>query len=72
MKLCINCKHFIDAKPNIYNFGNCNLFPKIDYVQYSPGDKKKETKKEDMYYYCSTAREYSSMCGVEGKWYQLK
>jgi hypothetical protein len=36
---------------------------------------KKETVKtktiKDMYY-CSTAREYSSMCGVEGKFYQSK
>jgi hypothetical protein len=67
---CSNCKNFIDAKPNI--FGKCNLFPKINYVQYSPGDKKRKSKKEDMYYYCSTAREYSSMCGVEGKFYQPK
>jgi hypothetical protein len=34
---------------------------------------KKETVKtiEDMYY-CSTAREYDDMCGVEGKFYESK
>jgi hypothetical protein len=66
---CSNCKHFVDAKPNI--FGKCNLFPKTKDV-YSMNDKKETVKTktiEDMYY-CSTAREYSSMCGVEGKWYQ--
>lgn len=37
-------------------------------------DKKEMVKTktiEDMYY-CSTAREYSSMCGVEGKLYEHK
>jgi hypothetical protein len=67
---CSNCKHFIIGKPNI--FGKCNLFPKTNYVEYLPGDKKRKYRKEDMYYYCSTAREYSSMCGVEGKLYEPK
>lgn len=35
-------------------------------------DKKETIKtKEDMYY-CSTARVYSHMCDVEGKFYESK
>jgi len=35
---CSNCKHFVETKSK---FGKCNLFPKINYVQYSPDDKKR-------------------------------
>ena len=73
-KECTNCKHFIKStKSTIINFGKCNLFPKKKDI-YSTNDKKETVRIktiEDMYY-CSTAREYSSMCGVEGKWYQPK
>ena len=69
---CSNCKHFVTGKPDIFVFGKCNLFPKINYVQYLPGDTKRKYRKEDMYYYSSTARQYSSMCGVEGKFYEPK
>ncbi len=67
---CSNCKHFVKGKPDIFVFGKCNLFPKTDYVDYLPGDKRKY-RKEDIYY-CSTAREYGHMCGVEGKLYEPK
>jgi hypothetical protein len=71
---CSNCKHFIkDTKPNMFVFAKCKMFTKTkDVYSYSIRDKK-ETRKtiEDMYY-CSTAREFTHMCGVEGKWYQLK
>jgi hypothetical protein len=73
-KKCSNCKHFIkNTKSTIFNFGKCKMFPKTKDI-YSTNDKKETVKTktiEDMYY-CSTAREYSSMCGVEGKWYQPK
>jgi hypothetical protein len=70
---CSNCKHFIDAKPNIFIFGKCNLFSKTKDI-YSTNDKKEtvKTKTIEDRYYCSTAREYSSMCGVEGKFYEAK
>lgn len=72
-KLCSNCKHFIEpkSKSNIIGFGKCNLFPKIKDL-YSMNDKKETVKtKEDMYY-CSTARVYSHMCDIEGKFYESK
>ena len=70
---CSNCKHFIIGKPDIFIFGKCNLFPKTKDV-YSLNNKKEsvKTKTIEDRYYCSTAREYSSMCGVEGKFYESK
>lgn len=70
---CSNCKHFIKPKSNILLFGKCNLFPKTKDI-YSTNDKKETVKTktiEDMYY-CSTARQYDHMCGVEGKFYESK
>jgi len=34
------------------------------------GIKKKEPKKKTEWYYCSTARSFENMCGIEGKKYQ--
>lgn len=71
---CSKCKHFVkDTKPNIFVFGKCKIFPKTKDV-YSMNDKKETVKIktiEDMYY-CSTARQYNHMCGVEGKLYEPK
>ena len=70
-KLCMNCKHF---KKDIFTsskYAQCKKFLIIDKnVNYLIDGKRKEETKN--MYYCSTAREYSSMCGVEGKWYQAK
>jgi len=70
---CSNCKHFMIGKPDIFIFGKCNLFPKTKDV-YSLNNKKEsvKTKTIEDRYYCSTAREYSGMCGVEGKFYESK
>jgi hypothetical protein len=65
---CSNCKHFIEPKSK---FGKCNLFPKTKDV-YSMNDKKETVKTIEDMYYCSTAREYDDMCGVEGKFYESK
>ena len=70
---CSNCKHFIRGKPNIFVIGKCKKFPKTKDI-YSMNDKKETVKIktiEDMYY-CSTARQYTHMCGVEGKFYEPK
>ena len=71
-KFCVHCKHFItDNKENI--FGKCKMFPKTKDI-YSVNNKKETVKTktiEDMYY-CSTARVYSHMCDVEGKFYESK
>ena len=68
---CSNCKHFIEGKSNIFNFGKCKMFTKTKVVySYSIRDKK-ETRKtiEDMYY-CSTARQFEKMCGKNGKMFE--
>ena len=68
---CSNCKHFIIGNPDIFIFGKCNLFPQTKDV-YSMNNKKEIIKTIEDRYYCSTAREYSGMCGVKGKFYEPK
>jgi len=66
-KLCINCKYFITDN-DTGKYGKCSLFP------------KKENKinflvngiSEEIYNYCSISREYTNMCGEEGKLYKKK
>ena len=73
LKVCSNCKHFIKhTKSNIIGFGKCKMFPKTKDI-YSVNNKETVKTKtiEDMYY-CSTARVYSHMCDVEGKFYESK
>jgi hypothetical protein len=74
-KICANCKFFIPKTP--LTKSKCFLFPKvmkdiecqkkislIDYLV--TGIKTEEFKYKDSYFYCSTARLYESMCGIEG------
>jgi len=67
-KICINCKHFIpDYGTGIY--GRCLLFPTkehaVNFLVNGVIDK-------DEYYFCSTSRSSSDMCGIEGKMYENK
>jgi len=67
VKLCINCKYFLpDNDNNIY--GKCTLFPlnqgRINYLV--SGVNK------DEYFYCTTARSQTSMCGGKGVKYKKK
>ena len=66
-KLCIQCKHFIPDNGD-GKFGKCSLFPSLESNVHFlvNGEKKSE------YYYCSTARKSSRMCGEEGKHYKKK
>lgn len=67
-KLCINCKHFIPDY-DTGRYGNCLLFPTkehaVNFLVNGVIDK-------DEYYFCSTSRRSSDMCGVEGKMYENK
>jgi hypothetical protein len=68
--VCVNCKFF---KNNFYTaskFGKCTKFPQSD-LDYTLVDGISVKKKQE-YYYCSTARMSSGMCGKEGKFYQDK
>lgn len=66
-KLCINCKYFIPYNDN-QRFGRCSFFPKkegkINYLVTGIN--------ENEYYFCSTVRDESSMCGEDGKNYKKK
>jgi hypothetical protein len=66
-KLCINCKHFItDNKDGEY--GQCAFFTrdesKINFLVNGIN--------QELYYYCSSARNEEDMCGQEGKYYKKK
>ena len=67
-KLCINCKHFIPDHDS-GRYGRCLLFPTeehaVNFLVNGVIDK-------DEYYFCSSSRRSSDMCGVEGKMYENK
>jgi len=67
-KLCINCKHFIPDH-DTGRYGRCLLFSTeehaVNFLVNGVIDK-------DEYYFCSTSRKSSDMCGVEGKMYEKK
>jgi len=70
-KLCINCKFYIKENfltPDI--FYKCSKFSYLedDYFFVNGRGKPQITK----YHYCSTARNFDHMCGVEGKKYEEK
>ena len=65
-KLCKNCKFFV--KENFFTsnqYGRCSAFvyEQQDNFLVDGIHKKKITN----YFYCSTARNFDNMCGVEGK-----
>jgi hypothetical protein len=64
-------------------FSQCFLFPKItrenEYLKKKEiikhlitGIQKDEIKRQDIFFFCSTAREYDDMCGLDGKKYEEK
>ncbi len=70
-KFCIHCKHFTKPLFTKNEFGKCLLFPKkIEPDDYYVTGKIKNNKQD--YYYCSTTRSQSNMCGKEGKYYSSK
>jgi hypothetical protein len=69
-KLCVNCKYFIPDNNN-NKFGKCSLFPVRKENDYFLVDGVSEDEIID-YHYCSTARNYDSMCGNEGKLHKRK
>jgi len=68
-KFCIHCKHFTKPLFTRNEFGKCLMFPNIIQPDnyYVTGKIKKNNQD---YYYCSTARSQSNMCGNEGKFYE--
>jgi hypothetical protein len=66
-KICNKCKHFIPDK-DFELYGKCALFPKrngkINFLV--------NGIMNDEYFYCTTSRDSSDMCGEEGKYYKRK
>jgi hypothetical protein len=75
-KLCINCKYFV--KKSLFDenkFGKCSLFPReiempIENDNYLVDGIKNNIVFETELYYCSTARDFDSMCGESGLRYE--
>jgi hypothetical protein len=69
--LCVNCK-FFKQDPFVMNkYGKCVKFPKENDNLYFLVNGRTETPSQD-YYYCTTSRSVDSMCGPEGKLFELK
>lgn len=66
-KLCVNCKFFTNSFMTNNKYGKCTLFPKTekDFYYFVNGIETKHIN----FYYCSIARKYDDMCGIEGKKY---
>lgn len=58
-KICIECKHFLPNNGDP-KFGKCRAFTLEDLTYMIDG---KESVEE--YYYCSTARNYDTLCGKD-------
>lgn len=66
-KFCVNCKYFIETTYLNRDNGKCSLFPNESKDYLVSGLKKPEN-----YYYCSTARSWDNMCGINGTMYKKK
>ena len=66
LKLCIHCKHFI--KNDKSEYGKCELFTKMNMDTFVVNGEKHDNID---YYYCSTARQFDTMCGEKGKYYKI-
>lgn len=70
-KFCVNCKHFIpstgdSSKDELY--AKCAMFPHQNSSDYLVTGKNIY----DSYFFCSTARSWSDMCGPDAKKYKKK
>ena len=67
-KLCIDCKHFVPDRTN-NKYAKCSSFPRKDI---NPSFLVNGIIDKDEYYYCSSSRTSSDLCGIEGKMYEKK
>jgi hypothetical protein len=72
-KLCVNCQFFTkDGFFTDNNFGKCLMFPKEEELDDNFLVTGIKSKKQIEYMYCSTARNFESRCGKEGRFYEEK
>ena len=70
-KLCIHCKHFITDNEGD-QYATCSLFPRTTINNGYLVTGVEEEKKPSEYAFCSVARNFDNMCGLDGKLYQKK
>ena len=68
--ICIQCKHYKKDFLQNSKYGKCTLFPIDETDNYYLVNGVKTNLNE--YYYCSTTRGCSSMCGNEGIHFEKK
>ena len=68
-RICVNCQYYLPTKDGNPKNSKCYLFPRkettINFLVSGVMDK-------DRYYHCSVSREFDSLCGEEGKYYEEK
>jgi hypothetical protein len=64
-KFCINCKHYIQGETNNKEYGKCSVFVKDD-----PRFLVDGVVRTDNYRYCSTARSFDDLCGINATKYK--
>ena len=80
INICKNCKYFIpdDSFSSQIFYAKCAALPKIEnvdlkYLVSGPTENDQHMQDHiDDYYYCSTSRNFESLCGKEGKKYKKK
>jgi len=76
IKSCTNCKFIIRCDNNLL-YSQCFLFPKItkeielkkkqDLIKLLvTGVQSKPSEHSELFFHCSTAREFDCMCGING------
>ena len=68
-KFCINCKYFIPSTNHLSNdqlYAKCAMFPNHNSSSYLVTGQNAY----DSYFFCSTARCWSDMCGPDAKKYK--
>lgn len=81
-KICRNCKFIIKDKNSSIQYSKCSIFSKVEpenkyikkknQIEFLVTENKVEEEiiKPKDYFFCSTARDSSDMCGIEGKKYE--
>ena len=70
-RLCIDCKFFTNNFLTDSDYGKCSLFVRENRIDKYLVNGIKKIPDID-YYYCSTARNFDTMCGKEGTFFEKK
>lgn len=70
-RLCVDCKFFRNNFLTDSGYGKCSLFVRENRIDKYLVNGIKKIPDID-YYYCSTARDFDTMCGKEGTCFEKK